>query len=85
MRLAVGVVLPGQTVVAVSDNVIVGSAKMGPNRPGRRSHMATASFLVDPACQWGRRIAVVLACSYACRPGWGGQKSPGPVGGDGSR
>lgn len=40
---------PGQTVVAVSDGVIVGSAKMGPNRPGRGSHVATASFLVDPA------------------------------------
>jgi len=42
---------PGQTVVAVSDRVIVGSAKMGPNRPGRGSHVATASFLVDPARQ----------------------------------
>ncbi len=40
---------PGQTVVAVSEGVIVGSAKMGPNRPGRGSHVATASFLVDPA------------------------------------
>jgi GNAT superfamily N-acetyltransferase len=38
-------------VVAVSDGVIVGSAKMGPNRPGRGSHVATASFLVDPVCQ----------------------------------
>jgi GNAT superfamily N-acetyltransferase len=42
---------PGQTVVAVSDGAIVGSAKMGPNRPGRGSHVATASFLVDPASQ----------------------------------
>ncbi len=42
---------PGQTVVAVSDGAIVGSAKMGPNRPGRGSHVATASFLVDPARQ----------------------------------
>jgi L-amino acid N-acyltransferase YncA len=42
---------PGQTVVAVSDGVIIGSAKMGPNRPGRGSHVATASFLVDPARQ----------------------------------
>jgi GNAT superfamily N-acetyltransferase len=42
---------PGQTVVAVSDGVIVGSAKMGANRPGRGSHVATASFLVDPARQ----------------------------------
>ena len=42
---------PGQTVVAESDGMIVGSAKMGPNRPGRGSHVATASFLVDPARQ----------------------------------
>ena len=42
---------PGQTVVAVIDGVIVGSAKMGPNRPGRGSHVATASFLVDAARQ----------------------------------
>jgi L-amino acid N-acyltransferase YncA len=42
---------PGQTVVAVEDGRIVGSAKMGPNRPGRGSHIATASFLVDPEHQ----------------------------------
>ena len=43
---------PGQTVVAVSDDgTITGSAKMGPNRPGRGAHVATASFIVDPACQ----------------------------------
>lgn len=40
---------PGQTVVAVEDDVVVGSAKMGPNRPGRGAHVATASFMVDPA------------------------------------
>lgn len=39
---------PGRTVVAVADDVVVGSAKMGPNRPGRGAHIATASFLVDP-------------------------------------
>jgi GNAT superfamily N-acetyltransferase len=42
---------PGQTVVAASDGTILGSAKMGANRPGRGSHIATASFLVDPARQ----------------------------------
>jgi putative transposase len=42
---------PGQTVVAVEDDVVVGSAKMGPNRPGRGAHVATASFMVDPAQQ----------------------------------
>jgi GNAT superfamily N-acetyltransferase len=39
---------PGQTVVAVDGGRIVGSAKMGPNRAGRGSHIGTASFLVDP-------------------------------------
>lgn len=43
---------PGRTVVAVEDDdVILGSATMGPNRPGRGSHVATASFMVDPARQ----------------------------------
>jgi GNAT superfamily N-acetyltransferase len=42
---------PGLTVVAVDGDDIVGSAKMGPNRPGRGSHVATASFMVDPEHQ----------------------------------
>ncbi|MGZ4593241.1 MAG: N-acetyltransferase family protein [Actinomycetes bacterium] len=42
---------PGQTVVAVEDDTVLGSAKMGPNRPGRGAHVATASFMVDPAHQ----------------------------------
>ena len=50
---------PGQTVVAVEDGRIVGSAKMGPNRPGRGAHIATASFLVDPDHQ-GRGVGRAL-------------------------
>lgn len=42
---------PGQTVVAVRGDQVVGSAKMGPNRPGRGAHVATASFMVDAAHQ----------------------------------
>lgn len=43
---------PGTTVVAVEDTgTVLGSAKAGPNRPGRGSHVATASFMVDPAHQ----------------------------------
>jgi GNAT superfamily N-acetyltransferase len=34
---------------------VLGSAKMGPNRAGRGAHIATASFLVDPAAQ-GRGV-----------------------------
>jgi GNAT superfamily N-acetyltransferase len=40
---------PGQTFVAVGEDVVVGSAKVAPNRPGRGAHVATASFMVDPA------------------------------------
>jgi GNAT superfamily N-acetyltransferase len=50
---------PGQTVVSTVDGRIVGSAKMGPNRPARGSHVATASFLVDPA-QRGRGVGRAL-------------------------
>jgi GNAT superfamily N-acetyltransferase len=39
---------PGRTVVAVDGSTVLGSAKMGPNRPGRGAHVATASFMVDP-------------------------------------
>jgi GNAT superfamily N-acetyltransferase len=42
---------PGQTGVAEADGELLGSAKMGPNRPGRGAHIATASFMVDPARQ----------------------------------
>jgi GNAT superfamily N-acetyltransferase len=51
---------PGRCVVAVSDEgIVVGSAKIGPNRPGRGSHIATASFMVDPAAQ-GKGIGRAL-------------------------
>jgi L-amino acid N-acyltransferase YncA len=50
---------PGLTVVAVDGERVLGSAKMGPNRPGRGSHVATASFMVDPAAQ-GRGVGRAL-------------------------
>ncbi len=40
---------PGRTVVAVDGDTVLGSAHMGPNRPGRGAHVATGSFMVDPA------------------------------------
>ncbi len=42
---------PGHAVVAVQGDLVLGSAKMGPNRPARGSHVATASFMVDPAAR----------------------------------
>jgi GNAT superfamily N-acetyltransferase len=51
---------PGTTVVAVSDEgELLGSAKTGPNRPGRGSHVATASFMVTPAAR-GRGVGRAL-------------------------
>ncbi|WP_102143585.1 GNAT family N-acetyltransferase [Mycobacterium hubeiense] len=40
---------PGHTIVAVVDGTVVGTARMGPNKPGRGDHVGTASFMVDPA------------------------------------
>jgi GNAT superfamily N-acetyltransferase len=54
---------PGHTVVAVEGDTVLGSAKMGPNRPGRGAHVATASFMVDPG-QQGRGVGRALG-SYA--------------------
>src|SRR5918994_5792284 len=37
---------PGLTVVACDGPRVLGTAKMGPNRPGPGAHVATASFMV---------------------------------------
>ena len=50
---------PGRTVVAVTDGAILGTATMSANRPGRGSHIATASFMVDPAAR-GRGVGRAL-------------------------
>lgn len=42
---------------------ILGSAKMGPNRPGRGSHIGTASFMVSPDARGrgvGRRLGTYM-------------------------
>jgi GNAT superfamily N-acetyltransferase len=46
---------PSRVFVAVEEGRILGSAKAGPNRPGRGAHVATASFMVDPNSQ-GRGV-----------------------------
>ena len=51
---------PGLTVVLEEDGRILGTAKMGPNRPGRGDHIGTASFMVDPDAR-GRRVGRRLA------------------------
>jgi GNAT superfamily N-acetyltransferase len=50
---------PGLAVVAVDGGSVLGSAKMGPNRPARGSHVATASFMVNPDHQ-GRGVGRAL-------------------------
>jgi L-amino acid N-acyltransferase YncA len=50
---------PSLTVVAVDGDEVLGSAKMGPNRPARGAHIATASFMVNPSGQ-GRGVGRAL-------------------------
>jgi len=47
------------TVVAVDGATVLGAATAGPNRPGRGSHVATASFMVSPAAR-GRGVGRAL-------------------------
>lgn len=49
---------PGRTLVAV-DGSVVGTAKVGRNHGGPAAHVATASFMVDPA-RTGRGVGRAL-------------------------
>lgn len=69
--------MDGHVVVAGdADGTVLGSAKMGPNRPGRGAHIATASFMVDPA-QQGRGVGRALgryAVEWARQAGYHGMQ-----------
>lgn len=54
---------PGLTVVAVEEDRVLGTAKMGTNRPGPGSHVATASFMVAADAR-GRGVGTAL-CRFA--------------------
>jgi L-amino acid N-acyltransferase YncA len=63
---------PGLTVVACDGSQILGTAKIGPNRPGPGSHVATASFMVAGDAR-GRGVGRALgdyALSWARKQGY---------------
>ena len=51
---------PGRTYVAVEGETVLGTAKTNPNQGGGGSHVANASFMVDPA-HGGRGVGRALA------------------------
>ncbi|MBM2620087.1 GNAT family N-acetyltransferase [Actinoplanes sp. LDG1-06] len=54
---------PGETVVAVDGDEVLGTAKVGTNKPGPGSHVATASFMVAPVSR-GQGVGTAL-CRFA--------------------
>lgn len=50
---------PGRTVVLEEGGEILGTAKMGPNRPGHGDHIGTASFMVAESAR-GRGVGRAL-------------------------
>lgn len=56
---------PGRTVVAMENNRVLATAKMGPNRPGPGAHISTASFMVAAQAR-GRGVWSML-CREALR------------------
>ena len=51
---------PGLTVVLETGGEVLGTAKMGPNRPGHGDHIGTASFMVATDAR-GRGVGRALA------------------------
>jgi L-amino acid N-acyltransferase YncA len=54
---------PGLTVVAVEGDRVLGTAKMGTNRPGPGAHVSTASFMVAAEAR-GQGVGTAL-CRFA--------------------
>ncbi|MER6053424.1 GNAT family N-acetyltransferase, partial [Streptomyces sp. NPDC001793] len=54
---------PGLTVVAVDGERVLGTAKMGTNRPGPGSHVSTASFMVAADAR-GKGVGTAL-CRFS--------------------
>ncbi|MDG4810419.1 GNAT family N-acetyltransferase [Micromonospora sp. WMMD1120] len=67
---------PGRTVVAVAGERVLGTAKMGVNRPGPGAHVATASFMVAADAR-GRGVGTALcrdAVTWAREQGYAGMQ-----------
>lgn len=67
---------PALTVVAVEDHRVLGTAKMGANRPGPGSHVSTASFMVAADAR-GRGVGGTMcryALDWARREGYAGMQ-----------
>ncbi|MGV9213745.1 GNAT family N-acetyltransferase [Micromonospora sp. RB23] len=67
---------PGRTVVATDGERVLGSAKMGANRPGPGAHVSTASFLVAADAR-GRGVGTALcrdALAWARLQGYAGMQ-----------
>lgn len=65
---------PGRTVVAVEGGDVVGTARMGPNKPGPGSHLANASYMVPSAAR-GEGVGRALcehSLDWARRCGYAG-------------
>lgn len=65
---------PGRTAVAVEDGEVLGTARMGPNRPGPGSHLANASYMVSSAAR-GRGVGRALcqdSLDWAAENGYAG-------------
>ncbi|MEU8110620.1 GNAT family N-acetyltransferase [Micromonospora sp. NPDC048947] len=67
---------PARTVVAVDGERVLGTAKMGTNRPGPGAHVSTASFMVAADAR-GRGVGAALcrdALTWARRQGYAGMQ-----------
>ncbi|MBM0279507.1 GNAT family N-acetyltransferase [Micromonospora tarensis] len=67
---------PGRTVVAVDGERVLGTAKMGTNRPGPGAHVSTASFMVAADAR-GRGVGTALcrdALTWARHHGYAGMQ-----------
>ena len=63
---------PSTTVVAVTGDQVVGTARSGANRPGRGGHVATASFMVAGTARGGGvgRLLATHVLDWAARSGY---------------